>query len=274
VNVFKGAILVFLLAVSACHAQPVLNASTKSGNHVMLSWPVTNTTFGLEYADSLTSTNWTQVRADVTNGLCMVMDGATNSARFYRLISPFGTNLPPMFPPGVAAPLAGSSGGTYQLPPDYDDPAYLSWHFDADLALAPATIDFSKVIDPSSPTNNSLSYYWDVECDEFGDQLVGPHVYGVTTPVLGFDKDGLSNNDSTLFTLFVMSNHSGLVYAFTVDATVYGSDFSVQAATICSLNDPNCLVAEAFGTPHHTAADGYESYPPWVLAFLVNYHPD
>jgi hypothetical protein len=266
VNIFKRATLVFLLAVSACHAQPVLNASTAGGNHIMLSWPVTNTTFGLEYADSPTSTNWTQVKADVTNALCVVMDGVTNSARFFRLISPFGTNLPPMFPAGVIP-----TADTDQIPEDNDD-GHLGWDFDANLQAQPATIDFSNLIDPSSPTNNSISYYWDVESDDQGDQLVGPQIYGVTTPVISFTKDGVAN-DNYDFELYVMSNYSGLVTRFDVYVWATGSDFSLMARIDCLKDPSDCTVAAVFGTSHHTAVDGYESFPPWVLAYRATYVP-
>ncbi len=80
------AALFFIADLHAQSASPVLNVASMGGNQVMLSWAVTNTTYGLEYADSPGSTNWYQVKADVTNALCVVIDSPTDSTRFYRLV--------------------------------------------------------------------------------------------------------------------------------------------------------------------------------------------
>ena len=146
-----------------------------SGNQVMLSWAVT-TGFGLEYADNPSSANWTQVKANVINALCVVMDNPTSSARFYRLVSPFGANLPPMLPDGK--PIYVQGDPYYTDAPLYVDVASISdgngLHFDA-----------TEVIDPASPTNNSLSYLWIVDSAGGDSDLISPYITGTAiTPIL------------------------------------------------------------------------------------------
>jgi hypothetical protein len=212
----------FFLASLQAQPAPALNVSAMGGNQMMLSWAVTNATFGLEYADSPDSAKWCQVRANVTNDLCIVMDSPTNSARFYRLVSPFGTNLPPVLPTGRPMYANGDPyyGEGYEPDPYFGNALFVN--IDRITDDAGMIFDATEIIDPASPTNNSLSYIWTVVSADLGYDLISPHMTGTATAKLSFWSDTLPDGEY-LFYVTATSKYSGLATTVLIDAdALYG----------------------------------------------------
>jgi hypothetical protein len=149
----------------------------------------------------------------------MVMDNPAGNARFYRLISPFGTNLPPTLPPRVT--FLGNGDLLFEEPVSSDGTIQYSWTADVS-ATGTATLDASAMFDPACPTNNSLSFAWDIYADDQGDDLISPGIKGSATPVISFNSNTLFN-DQYIFQLTVTSRYSGLTDVRYVDITIDSS---------------------------------------------------
>jgi hypothetical protein len=216
----------FLASLQAQPVPPALSVSTMGGNQMMLSWAVTNTTFGLEYADSPDSAKWCQVKANVTNDLCIVMDSPTNSARFYRLVSPFGTNLPPVLP--AARPMYANGdpyyGEGYEWDPNFGSALFVN--IDRITDDTGMIFDATEIIDPASPTNNSLAYIWTVDAEGGNPDLISPYMTGTATAKLSFASEVLPDGEY-LFYVTVTSKYSGLATTVLIDAdTLFGGSAS------------------------------------------------
>jgi len=244
-----GIAAMFLIA--DLHAQPVLNVSTTGGNHAMLSWPVTNTTFGLEYADSLTSTNWCQVKANVTNDQCIVMDSPTNSARFYRLVSPFGTNLPPVLPDSRPIYANGDPyyGEGYESDPYFGSALFVEIpSIGDDVGMI---FDATEIIDPASPTNNSLSYIWTVVSAALGYDLISPYMTGTATSKLSFHSETLTDGEF-FFYVTATSKYSGLSTTVLIDADALhgGLDYTEYYQQLSGRGPYNVAVPRSVGSTY------------------------
>jgi hypothetical protein len=232
-----------ILIVSACLqnicAQPVLSFVQNGATNVTLTWPAGDPDLGLEYTTNLSSATWTRVRADVTNGLCTV--GQTNavSQKFYRLVKPWGTNLPPVMPWVIGLPshLQPPTSGFFHANGDkiLDGPtSYEPWMFSTTVySILSQVFDAYDIVDPASSTNGSLSYNWIISATDFGGLDFYPaRITGYNTAALRFQPDALPNG-AYLLRLQVTSKVSNLTTEFILDAPAVDSALDPGIAVQC-----------------------------------------
>ncbi len=243
----------FLAVAFNVRAQsPVLNATMQNTN-INFSWP-TNGDFGLEYSADLV--NWrTNYNLHLTNGLYTAAEAVTNSARFYRLLSPcFVTDAPP-----VISIFRSRKTVVHDPITNYDDAAANT----INNGLGGTNIfDASESYDPASCSADTLTFHWVIR---FSNPMINPYtVAGVTgyrTSKLTMIPNSLiqSPNDPVSFALAVTSQKTGLSTTVFVNCYVAISSLTATVFYQCQQcldgtcpNGVSCAISAARPAPPGT----------------------
>ncbi|MDB6024000.1 MAG: hypothetical protein JWM68_223 [Verrucomicrobiales bacterium] len=154
--------------VTTLSAAPVKLQFQQQGTNFLLAWPSNYSAFSLEFSTNLNG-NWTAVpTAPSQTNPYVVLDPSQTGPRYYRLVSPCGTNAAPYLP-------AGTFITWNSAPITFPDVTNV-------LLGSTFSIDASAFIDPSSCFGNGgLSYAWQITTN--GSPIL-TNVSSLTSPVL------------------------------------------------------------------------------------------
>ena len=222
----------------------------KQGNNVIVSWPVGNNAFGVQFSTNLNSSNWiTLPNVALVNNNYVVTNQIGINASFYRLISPCGELAPPTLGPVSSQNITSTRYICRNGDPIYDLNANSPIEGDGTNVF-----DASAFVDPSSCVPGTLSYRWVVNYIRNDDgSLVTPYtdrgITGYLTPTLTIYPNALPQGLGWIDLTVTSKLHPGQIAVYRInievdDATRTQISYYLQCRvtnSLCDRSQPNCL---------------------------------
>jgi hypothetical protein len=233
-------IISLLLSGGGFMANAVELTFSQQGTNIVLNWPTNDATVGVQFTSNLSSSNWTTVHnAVLANGQYAVTQSATNSSRFYRLISPCGVNADPVVSMRVL------TNGVLVANPS--DPIIIKM-------TQTNILDASDSYDPAACASGTLIFKWITRSTDKPDGYWDQGMTGYLQPALRIGKNALiAQQAGTSFELTVTSTLTGLQTILTIPVSVQLGTLGLQMFDTCqgqssACSTCPCIIAAALPT--------------------------